>query len=154
ASNLVPGTYQVCEIVMPGWKTDLGPNPFTLTGQTSAGPDNSRTCINVQVTETEPNIVKTVVNTPPPGGGQRTIGFWKNWSSCGKSSGNQKPVLDQTLASFPGGGIQFGSTTAGKGIFVDTCVEAVHILFKEAQNGAKMASDPLFNMAAQLLAAE
>jgi hypothetical protein len=81
---------------------------------------------------------------PPPGEPARTIGFWKNWSSC--SNGNQAPVLDQTLAA--AGGITIGN------LLVDACVPAVSILDKSTiDTGRKMASDPAYNLAAQLLAA-
>lgn len=57
-------------------------------------------------------------------------------------------MLDQTLASFAGGGVYIGK------LFVDTCQEAVRILSKQnlRERQAK-SSDPAFNMAAQLLAA-
>jgi len=75
----------------------------------------------------------------------RTIGYWKNHASCASSNGNQAPVLDQMLAIGP---IQFGSLT------IDTCQEAVAILNKsDVLSGKKRASDPAYNMAAQLLGA-
>ena len=73
-------------------------------------------------------------------------------SSC--TGGGQKPVLDQTLLKFP---IAGGQTTHGDflgKLYVDTCQEAVSILSKQSLSGKKMSSDPLFNMAAQLLAAD
>jgi len=57
-------------------------------------------------------------------------------------------VLDDTLASFAGGGILVGD------IFVDTCEEAVAILNKSSLDGTKRASDAAYTLAAQLLAAE
>jgi Prealbumin-like fold domain len=149
ADNLLPGVYSVCETVMPGWTTNL-PNQYTLV----IGLSNERICTDVTITIANQDVTLTVDNTPPPGGEQRTIGFWKNWSSCGKSSGKQEPVLDETLASFP---IASGQTTHGLfvgDLYVDTCNEAVRILSKESLSGAKKASDPLFNMAAQLLGAQ
>ena len=72
-----------------------------------------------------------------------TIGFWRNWASCSKSNGKQEPVLDQTLASFAGGGVYIGN------LFVDTCQEAVRILSKQdVGSGKQKSSDPAFNMAA------
>lgn len=85
--------------------------------------------------------------TPPPGGDPRTIGYWSNWSSCSK--GNQAPILDQTLASFAGGGVSIGD------LFVDTCAEAQSLLKKsDVVSGANRASDAAYGLAAQLLAAE
>jgi hypothetical protein len=109
-------------------------------------------CVNFSVT---PGEVETfeIDNVPPPGGDARTIGFWKNWTSC-DGSGNQAHVLDQTLASFP---IASGQTTHGVfigDIYVDTCQEAVKILNKSKLNGTKMASDAAYGLAAQLLAAK
>ena len=81
------------------------------------------------------------------------IGFWKNWASCNNSNGKQAPVLDQTLALFP---IGVNQTTHGfylGTLYVDTCAEAVSLLNKSTLNGKKSASDPIFNMTAQLVAA-
>lgn len=85
-----------------------------------------------------------VDNTPPPGGQARTIGFWKNWSSCAASNGNQRFVLDETLAA--SGGIALGT------IVVRDCLSAVRLLGKQdIRTAAKMASDAAY-LAAQLLA--
>jgi hypothetical protein len=158
AQTLVPGsTYQLCEIVMPGWSTSLGtfvPSSFMPPDGVAANPnvDNSILCVNFTVAPGETKAF-AVDNTPPPGGRALTIGFWKNWSSC--TGGRQKPVLDQTLATFP---IATGQTTHGLFIgklYVDTCAEAVAILNKsDVVTGKKMASDPAYNLAAQLLATE
>jgi hypothetical protein len=149
---LVPGqTYQFCEIIMPGWSSTLGtfvPDSFMPPDGVVPNPnvDNSIVCVNFTVSAGQTKVF-TVDNTPPPGGRALTIGFWKNWSSC--SGGNQKPVLNQTLASFPGGGVLIGD------LFVNTCLEAVRILNKSTVNNAKKkSSDPAFNLAAQLLAAK
>ena len=90
----------------------------------------------------------TVDNTPPPGGRALTIGFWKNWASCSK--GGQKPTLDTMLATFTGGKGRIhrrplrrhlpGGRRAAEQVDVST--------------RKKMASDPAYNMAAQLLAVE
>jgi hypothetical protein len=97
---LTPGdTYQFCEIVMPGWTTDL-PGAF-VPGSNLPNPDNSVQCINF--TPGDGQLLNFVVdNEPPPEVlSGRTIGFWKNWSSCKKSHGKQEPVLDETLAIAP-----------------------------------------------------
>lgn len=152
ATELVPGqTYQFCEIIMPGWSSTLGtfvPDSFIPPDGLAPNPnvDNSIVCVNFTVAAGETKTF-TVDNSPPPGGRALTIGFWKNWSSC--SGGKQAPVLDQTLAAMPGGGILFGD------LFINTCLEATRILNKSTVNtGKKMSSDPLYNMAAQLLAAQ
>jgi hypothetical protein len=82
--------------------------------------------------------------------------YWRNWSSC--TGGHQAPVLDQTLAKLAGAG---APETLGKLILNPStlgtstaCQYAVNILSKTTITGTKMASDPLFNMAAQLLGAD
>ena len=95
----------------------------------------------------------TVDNRQPPGGLARTIGFWKNHASCKSSNGNQKPVLDQTLQKAEPGGITIGDLTLRAN--AADCAKAVSLLNKSTIDGKKkMASDPAFNMAAQLLAAK
>jgi len=147
AALLDPGaTYQFCEIVMPGWTTDL-PGAF-VPGGNLPNPDNSVQCVNF--TPFAGQLVEFVVdNEPPPEvGSGRTIGFWKNWSSCKKSHGKQEPVLDETLTIAP--------VTVGSLVLGPTAVcQVVNLLNKSTMtDGTKKASDPLFNMVAQLIAAE
>jgi len=85
-----------------------------------------------------------------------TIGYWKNWSSC--SGGNQALVLDQTLLKLANVGT---SETLGKLVLnpqtlgtKTSCQYAVDILNKTAITGTRMAGDPLFNLASQLLGAD
>ena len=165
---LVPGEYQVCEFILPGWDSSIR----TMTGafvpasdQLPENVDNSYVCVPVTVDPGETESI-TIDNSPPPGGMAKTIGFWKNWSSC--TGGRQAPVLDQTLASFPlppnplptlnNAPIDPASiTTHGVYIgdlYVDTCAEGFAVLNKSTLGGKKNAKDPAFNMAAQLLAAK
>ena len=155
-TDLVPGQhYQFCEIVMPGWTSNIGtlvPNAFMPPDGVPANPnvDNSILCVDFVPDPGETRAFR-VDNTPPPGGRALTIGFWKNWASCAKSNGKQAPVLDQTLAAATPPGIQLGSfyLTTGQ------CTSAVNLLNKSTMTGGKkMASDPIFNMVAQLVAAE
>jgi len=163
-TKLIPGTtYQLCEIVMPGWLTTLGtfvPGSFNPPDGVAPNPnvDNSILCGNFTVLpgETKPF---TIDNTPPPGGRALTIGFWKNWASCANSKGSQKPVLDQTLAKAEPTGIPIGILILHGSILTPDkapdCLKAVRLLDKSTiDTGKKMASDPAFNMAAQLLAAQ
>ena len=155
--ELEPGqTYQLCEIVGPGWLSTLGavipnvfvPNSLLPDGTPNPTFDNSIICGDFTVGAGETKLFN-IENTQPPGGGARTIGYWRNWASCAKSNGKQEPVLDETLASFAGGGVNIGN------LFVDTCQEAVRILSKQdVATGKQKSSDPAFNMAAQLLAAK
>ena len=174
---LIPGqTYQMCEIVMPGWLTSLGqfvPNAFNPPdgATTNSGVDNSILCGNFTVAAGQTQTF-TVNNTPPPGGRALTVGFWKNWASCAGSSGNKKPVLDQTLALFGVNGEVISATSGTFAVFglnyylkllgsaanpnvAPGCAAAVNLLNKSTITSAtKMASDPAFNLAAQLVAAE
>ena len=142
--GLVPGDYQLCETgMLPGWHSSLSDEPGAFVPDSDElDPDNSVVCVPFTLDPGEEEEL-SVDNTPPPGGDARTIGFWRNWSSC--TNGNQDDVLDQTLAS--AGGILIGD------LLVDTCQEAVAILAKSSLDGTKRASDPAFNLAAQLLAA-
>jgi CSLREA domain-containing protein len=154
AAKLVANSpYQLCEIVMPGWRTSLA-MPFVLY---SPSGDNSTLCTNFSVAPSETQSI-TVDNQPPPGGFARTIGFWKNWASCASSGGNQRPVLDQTLAAAEPEGITIGMLTlhgsASSPNAAPNCLKAVRLLNKSRiDTGKKMASDPAFNLAAQQLAA-
>jgi len=124
----------------------------------------------------------TVNNSSPPGGRALTIGFWKNWSSC--TGGGQKPMLDLALGiaskqtTNPPGGLVASAQNPGslwpnyaaawylilKGNPLSTadlikpaadCTKAFNLLDKSTIDGKKkMASDPLFNMTAQLVGAE
>jgi hypothetical protein len=158
--GLVPGsTYQLCEQVMAGWMTTLGPPLYAIY---SPSGDNSTVCTDFKAGETKTTTpggtsTFTIDNQPPPGGLARTIGYWKNWSSC--SGGKQKPVLDQTLAKSETGGIATGILTLhGNTATPDKatdCLKAVRLLSKQTIDGKKsMASDPAFNLASQYLAAK
>jgi hypothetical protein len=100
--------------------------------------------------ELDNTLVFTVENDTPSMA--RTIGFWKNWTSC-DGSGNQDPVLDETLAlADDSNGNTVPDIRIGD-LYVETCMQAVKILAKTPINGTKnRASDPAFNVAAQLLA--
>ena len=184
--QLVPGQhYQLCEWVLPGWNTSLGPNlfvPNSIVPPSLPNPNvNNVTVCTDFVAQAGQTTTFTVDNTPPPGGRALTIGFWKNWASCSNSNGKgQKPMLDQTLATAtsmttdPPGGLVVSAVTPGGGWpnfgpayelvlkgststpnVAPDCQAAVNLLNKStAANGTKMASDPLFNMAAQLVGAQ
>jgi hypothetical protein len=181
-TNLVPGQhYQMCEDVMPGWNTTLPaplfvPNSFITPTLPNPNAINLTVCTDFVATAGGTTTF-TVDNSPPPGGRALTIGFWKNWASCASSSGNKKPVLDQTLAiasTSPNIGLVVSAQNMGSGwsVYAPTyylilsgsttnknvapsCSKAVNLLNKStATKGTKMASDPLFNMTAQLIGAQ
>jgi len=171
ATALLPAsTYQLCEIVMPGWNTNLGllgtlfvPNSIIPPSLPNPNVNNMTVCVNFAV---NPGETKTfnIDNSPPPGGRALTIGFWKNWASCTTSSTSKKPTLDATLYGYLPSGIKVGnvlSVVNGKlGLYGQNalstadCPHAVALLNKSTFSGTKMASDPLFNLAAQLVGAE
>jgi uncharacterized repeat protein (TIGR01451 family) len=140
--DLPLGTYALCEFVMPGFTSTFDGNQgYTLV----IDEDNVRLCYDVTITFENQDVTVAVDNISPPGGEQRTIGFWKNWTSC-DGHGNQEAILDQTLAA-AGGSILVGD------LLVNNCPDAVDILNKSTLAGVKKASDPAFNLAAQYLAA-
>jgi hypothetical protein len=155
-ADLVPGTtYQLCETVPGvGWMTSLFAGGFTPNIVNDPFADNSVICHDFTVTAGETKTY-TVDNTPPPGGMALTIGYWKTHASCSSNNGKMKQATDLVLASFP---IAAGQTTHGVyigSLYVDTCREAVNLLNKSTvSTGKKMASDPAYNLAAQLMAVE
>jgi hypothetical protein len=166
---LVPGTtYQICEVVQAGWLSTLGtfvPGSFMPPDGNVPNPsvDNSILCGNFVVAAGETKSF-TVDNSPPPGGRALTIGYWKNWASC-TASATKINKLDIALFGILPSGIQVGAVKslvnpAGssslygqKETSTADCPLAVSLLNKTDFTGAKRASDPLFNMAAQLVAA-
>jgi len=155
--DLTPGTtYQFCEAEMPvGWHSSLSDVAGAFV---PGGVDNSAVCVNFTVAAGETRTF-TVDNTPPPGGDARTIGYWKTHASCSTTGARKRPKLDQTLAAAEPTGIRIGDLflhgSTGTPNVAPDCLKAVRILNKSRiDNGAKMASDPAFNLAAQLLAAK
>ena len=148
---VVPGTYQFCEFILPGWGNPLGTTSFVPGLALDSTADNAFQCVAITVAAGATQTF-TLDNRPPPGGQAKTIGFWKNWASCSASNGKQKPVLDEALARIVGG------IPVGK-LAVSTCAVAVDLLNKstvadpsKVRDGKKMASDPAFNFAAQYIA--
>jgi len=154
--------YQFCETnLLPGWTTSLSLLPGAFVPNSAGGnPDNGVVCVNFTVNPNGPTVFH-VNNSTPIGGPARTIGYWKNWSSC--SGGKQSGVLDYILSTFGSGpafppdplpsplpaittGVIFGS------LQINSCQRAINILDKSTIGGVKKASHPAYNMAAQLLA--
>lgn len=150
---LIPGDhYQLCEIVLAGWQSSLDGFVPAFSPPDSTV-DNSIICVDFTVEPGETKVFE-VDNTPPPGGHALTIGYWKNHASCMLSNGKQDPVLDQTL--YLEGSIQIGLLTLSAGGNPDEatdCTKARALLDKrDVVSGKKRASEPLFNLAAQLVA--
>jgi hypothetical protein len=159
------------------------PNSIIPPALPNPNVNNLTVCSDFTVTAGQ-NRTITVDNTPPPGGRALTIGFWKNWATCASSNGKQKAYLDLALGiaskttSNPPGGLVVSAQNPGGGwpnyasawylvlkgnsastidsIFAAAdCSKAVNLLNKNTTDGRKkMSSDPLFNMTAQLIAAE
>ena len=117
---------------------------------------NDTRCVNFVVLSGETEVFS--IDNRIPQGEPRTIGYWKNWNTC--SSGRQAEtaaalggpaagvfLLDDVLAS---PGIVVGLLTLGPG----DCATARAILDKRnVRNLKKMASDPIYGLAAQYVAA-
>jgi hypothetical protein len=162
-------TYTVCEDAVPAgwdstWWIDADGDGVFGAGETEIFPYNPHAtdpipenfgvlCYDFTLGAGEALAIG-IENTPPPGGGQRTIGYWKNWSTCTK--GNQAA----TAASNGGAAEGFYLVddllpqTIGD-LTIDNCEDAVSILDKrDINNGKKRAGDAAFALAAQLLAAQ
>ena len=153
-THLIPGTqYEMCEQMQAGWLTSLGPPTYSVFNPSG---DNSVVCTNFTPTAGQTSTTTfNINNQPPPGGMALTIGYWKNWSSC--TGGGQKPTLDQMLYKATPPGIYVGLVDLLGGATPNIspyCAEAVNILSKRTITGKNQASNPFYNLAAQLLAAE
>jgi hypothetical protein len=151
--TLAPDTYRVCELDLAvTWSASATIDAVAATLINPDSPlDNGNRCVDVLLAYGDS---KTVVwtNNPPPGGDARTIGYWKNWSSC--TGGKQ---FEKATAP---GGFGFDKTLDGNlpqtiGDFViEECEEAVFVLSKQDQNGKNQGGDAAYLLAAQLLGAE
>ena len=161
-AKLIPGaTYTLCETGVPvAWETTWTLNgvPVASYNPNAGTPEatNEDRCVDFSVTAGQ-TVAVVVDNTPPPtpGGEPRTIGYWKNWSTC--SGGNQAEkaaekggaaegffLIDDVLPMLLGS------------LNVTTCEDAVAILNKSdvTPRNKKRASDAAYGMAAQLTAAK
>ena len=116
--------------------------------------DNSYVCVPFTIVAGETEVF-TIDNQPPPGGMAKTIGFWKNHTSC-DGRGNQEDFLDQALAA--AGSLQIGDLVV-LSTNPDACEILVDLLDKRdykaagvIKDGKKSASDPSFNFVAQYVA--
>lgn len=154
AELLIPRDhYQLCEIVLAGWQSSLDDAFVPGFSPPDSNIDNSIVCVDFTVQPGQTKVFE-VDNTPPPGGHALTIGYWKNHASCKLSNGQQDPVLDQTL--YDAGSITIGVLTLNAGGNPDAAIDCAKIRAlldkRDIVSGKKMASDPLFNLAAQLVA--
>lgn len=104
----------------------------------------------------------SVDNVRPPGGGQRTPGYWKNWNRC--TGGRQAQNADRNGGSANGFWLLedvlpivwddiFNNDTMTFNI--STCTRAVAVLdSRDFNNNKKMASDAAYTLARALLATQ
>jgi len=159
-AKLLPGDYAFCELNLTvGWENVGTVEDGAVTELVWYNPnpeDNSTECVDFSLAAGE-TLHFSVDNVPPPGGDARTIGYWKNWSSC--TNGNQFAKYEADIAD--GTLDEFNSLDHHlpidlyPGFTVDTCELGVAILDKrDADSGKKMAGDPAYGLAAQLLAVQ
>lgn len=160
-----PVQYAFCETGMnPGWQnvevdefgTPLVPQNWFVPGGGDPEADNSTECIafTLMAGETTRFYIDDV---PPPGGDARTIGYWKNWTSC-DGRGNQDPVMDQNLPITLYSGFSIGTSLLGEAPD-DQCAIAVDLLDKRhigdpdlVRDSDKRANDAAYGLAAQYVA--
>jgi hypothetical protein len=147
STPIIPGQeYAICELLQVSFNpTIVGYGPYNPA-------DNANYwCWNFKITTAQaantPSLIFAVENDHPVSKAL-TIGYWKNWSACKGSKGGQTDQLGKYLD-----GIHLGTITFVKNGTPWEC-EAVQTLSKNTFSGTKKSSDPLFNMAAQLLAAD
>ena len=167
--QMIPGQqYTICEYLLPvGWNVTFrvnGTQVATYNPDATKNPpeDLGTRCYNF--TPTSGQVLAFAVDNTHPLGGQRTIGYWKNWNRC--TGGNQsrtadknggpaagffliENVLPQTVGNLVIPAPATPTTTNSQG-----CLIAVRILGKsDINSGKSMSSDGAYNLAAQLLAA-
>jgi hypothetical protein len=155
--NILPGTVTVCELALAvAWNVTVTVNGGSVTPTINGTTGDA--CYGVVLAYGDSTTI-VFTNTPPPGGGTRTIGYWKNHSSCATSNGGQyQRSIDrgepEANLDFYLGGAGVQSIYPIGDITSLTCAEAVNLLSKNAKNGDKRAGDPIYNMVAQLLGAK
>ncbi|WP_345986325.1 hypothetical protein WCX49_04185 [Sulfurimonas sp. HSL-1656] len=158
---LVPGLeYTVCETGIPVawenlWYVEGSPVPYDNPASGEASNENHCYDFSVEANQTIHFVVHN--NYTPPGGEPRTIGYWKNWTTC-DGHGNQQEKAE--AANLLAGQTEVWLVdyvlpiTLG-GFVVDNCEDAVSILDKrDVSSGKKRAGDAAYGLAAQLMAAK
>ena len=166
------GTYTICELGVPaGWTVqwsvdtngdgipDASVTPYNPNADDPIPEDLGNRCADFGSGTSYPlspgeTLVWAVNNIPPPEGDPRTIGYWKNWSTC--SGGNQQYTAAKNGGPAEGFFLIDDVLPLTLGAWVvDNCEDAVSILDKrDVNSGKKMANDAAYALAAQLLAAK
>jgi hypothetical protein len=168
---MIPGEkYTICELNIPtGWKVRFVVGGVDVTAALY-NPDASKTpsedlgtrCYDF--TPQPGELWAFQVDNSHPLGGQRTIGYWKNWNRCtggqqartadkngGPTAGFYliEDVLPKTVGDLVIPAPATPTTTNSQG-----CLIAVKILGKsDIKTGKSQASDAAYGLAAQMLAA-
>jgi hypothetical protein len=150
----------MCEVNVPaGWAVYWMLGDGAITPYNPDDPENlGRSCYDFTVATGETAAFE--VDNTWPGGEPRTPGYWKNWNAC--TRGNQVATAEKN------GGADEGfylvedllPITIGE-MDISTCEVAVDVLDRrdvasagEVKDGKKMASDPAYKLAGNLLAAK
>jgi hypothetical protein len=134
---LKPGSYTLCELAVPaGTHSTLQDQGGTVNATTGD------VCLTFTLTAGETRAF-TIDNSHPLGG-QRTIGYWKNWNSCSTTGNNRVAMAAKTGNHLMD---EFLPQSLGNYV-VNTCAKGLAVL--QAASG-KYAENQL---AAQLLAAK
>ena len=153
--NILPGNVTVCELELAvAWNVTATVNGVPVALTIDGGSGNA--CRTIALAYGDSTTI-VFTNSPPPGGGTRTIGYWRNWSSCAKSNGKQyekaiaRGTPEATLDHYLGAGSSIYPIGTINSLL---CAEAVALISKDAKDGTKRAGDPIYNMVAQLVAAK
>lgn len=136
----------------PGYSSVFDPNYVDPPGTFI----NDTRCVNFVVLPDEVEVF--AIDNQFPDGESRTIGYWKNWSTC--SNGNQARTA-ATLGGPDAGVYLLDDVLNDPGIVIgllelggEDCQAAHAILDKrDVDSGRKRASDAAYGLASQLLAA-
>ena len=182
--NLDPTkTYTLCERdVPPGWTViwkvdtngdgtpDTTVSPFNPNSKDVPAADLGNRCFDFGAGTGYPltagGTLAFEIDNTRPGGQPRTIGYWKNWSSC--TGGNQVRtaaknggvaagffLLDDVLPITIGSYTIPAANTVESGTNKTGCQIAVLLLGKsDKKTGKNMANDAAYGLAAQLIAAK
>jgi hypothetical protein len=165
ATKLVPGTtYRICESPVPAgynsyWKLNGSiVTPYNPDASSNPPEDNGVRCYDFSVSAGA--TADFLVENSYPGGGPRTIGYWKNWSRC--TGGGQVKTAEMNGGAANGFFLIDDLLPQVVGdLNVSACAIGVDILDKRmianpalVADGDKMAKDAAYGLAAQLLAAK
>jgi len=141
---LKPGDYTLCELnTEPGMTSTLQ----TVYGGTLDS-NTGDVCLDFTLGAGEERIFE--IDNSLPGGGTRTIGYWKNWNSCSHDGA----FVDRAAKTGNHLADEFLPILIGD-LDVYTACKAMDILNKSPiDGGKKAANDAAYGLAAQLLAAK